>query len=40
VSRSGFLGFGAASSMTSSTFALAADADIRPIDAGEPVSPQ
>lgn len=40
VPRSGFLGFGAARSMTSTTIALAADADIRPIDAGEPVSPQ
>jgi hypothetical protein len=39
-SPTAFFGMGAANTMTSSTIALAADADVRPVDAGEPVSPQ
>ena len=39
-SPTAFFGMGAASSMTSSTITLAADADVSPIDPGEPVSPQ
>lgn len=40
VSPTAFFGIGNARSMTSSTLALAADAAISPVDAGEPVSPQ
>jgi hypothetical protein len=40
VSPTAFFGMGAANSMTSSTITLAADADVSPIDPGEPVSPQ
>jgi hypothetical protein len=35
-----FFGIGSANTMTSSTMTMAADSNIRPIDAGEPVSPQ
>lgn len=40
VSPTAFFGYGSARSMTSSTLALAADSEIRPVDGGEPVSPQ
>ena len=40
VGATAFFGIGSARSMTSSTIALAADAGFRPVDAGEPVSPQ
>lgn len=39
-SPTAFFGMGSANSMTSSTLTLASDADVSPIDAGEPVSPQ
>ena len=39
-SPTAFFGMGAANSMTSSTMTLAAEADVPPVDAGEPVSPQ
>jgi len=40
VGATAFFGIGSARTMTSSTLALASDAAIRPVDAGEPVSPQ
>ena len=40
VSPTAFFGISSARSMTSSTLALAADSEIRPVDSGEPVSPQ
>lgn len=40
VPASSFFGIGASSTMTSSTLAMASGAEIRPVDAGEPVSPQ
>jgi hypothetical protein len=40
VNASSFFGMGSANTMTSSTLAMAVDSDIRPITAGEPVSPQ
>lgn len=40
VPATNFFGIGAASTMTSSTLAMASGAEIRPVDAGEPVSPQ
>jgi hypothetical protein len=39
-SPTAFFGMGSANSMTSSTITLAAEADVPPVDAGEPVSPQ
>jgi hypothetical protein len=40
VNASAFFGMGSANTMTSSTLAMAVDSEIRPITAGEPVSPQ
>lgn len=40
VAPTSFFGIGSASTMTSSTISLAAGQEIRPMDAGEPVSPQ
>jgi len=40
VAATSFFGVGSAHSMTSSTLALAANSEIRPVDAGESVSPQ
>jgi SdrD B-like domain len=40
VSPAAFFGMGSANSMTSSTLAMAVDSEVRPVDAGEPVSPQ
>jgi hypothetical protein len=40
VAVSNFFGIGSNNSMTASTLNMAADYEIRPVDAGEPVSPQ
>jgi hypothetical protein len=40
VAVSNFFGIGSNNSMTASTLNMAADHEIRPVDAGEPVSPQ
>lgn len=40
VNASAFFGMGSARTMTSSTLSLAVDSEIRPINPGEPVSPQ